>query len=73
MSNRYAPDLRKLSDEYVKAGVAFWLIYPDPADTPDVEITASVPGQGNFPTSPHYLAPPMSWQLAPLASQRCHW
>jgi hypothetical protein len=35
VSNRYAPDLRKLNDEYVKAGVAFWLIYPDPADTPD--------------------------------------
>ena len=34
VSNRYAPDLRKLSDEYAKSGVAFWLIYPDPADTP---------------------------------------
>src|SRR5262249_46465437 len=33
VSNRYAPDLRRLSDEYAKAGVAFWLIYPDPADT----------------------------------------
>ena len=33
----------------------------DPLDTPDVEITASVPGQGNFPANPHYLAPPMSW------------
>ena len=33
VSNRYAPDLRRLSDEYSKAGVAFWLVYPDPADT----------------------------------------
>ena len=33
VSNRYAPDLRRLSDEYAKQGVAFWLIYPDPADT----------------------------------------
>ena len=33
ISNRYAPDLRRLSDKYSKAGVAFWLIYPDPADT----------------------------------------
>jgi hypothetical protein len=33
VSNRYAPDFRRLSDEYSKAGVAFWLIYPDPADT----------------------------------------
>ena len=33
VSNRYAPELRRLSDEYAKAGVAFWLIYPDPADS----------------------------------------
>lgn len=30
-------------------------------DTPDVEITSSTPGQGNFPLHPHYLAPPMPW------------
>lgn len=33
VSNRYAPDLRKLHDEYAKDSVSFWLIYPDPADT----------------------------------------
>jgi len=33
VSNRYAPDVRALSDTYAKDGVAFWLIYPDPADT----------------------------------------
>jgi mono/diheme cytochrome c family protein len=32
-----------------------------PGETPDVEITSSVPGQGNFPASPKYLAPPMPW------------
>ena len=32
-----------------------------PGETPDVEITSTVPGQGNFPTSPKYLAPPMPW------------
>ena len=32
-----------------------------PEETPDVEITSSVPGQGNFPARPHYLAPPMPW------------
>ncbi len=32
-----------------------------PEDTPDVEITSMVPGQGNFPQHPHYLAPPMPW------------
>lgn len=30
-------------------------------DTPDVEITSTTPGQGNFPVNPHYLAPPMPW------------
>src|SRR4029453_9009567 len=33
----------------------------DPEDTPDVTITSTTPGQGNFPTQPHYLAPPMPW------------
>lgn len=32
-----------------------------PEETPDVEITSTVPGQGNFPLHPHYLAPPMPW------------
>ena len=32
-----------------------------PEDTPDVVITSTTPGQGNFPEHPHYLAPPMPW------------
>jgi len=32
-----------------------------PEETPDVEITSTVPGQGNFPAHPHYLAVPMPW------------
>lgn len=32
-----------------------------PEDTPDVDITSMTPGQGNFPSTPHYLAPPMPW------------
>lgn len=32
-----------------------------PEDTPDVQITSTTPGQGNFPLHPHYLAPPMPW------------
>jgi len=32
ISNRYAPDVRRLHDTYVKDGVAFWLVYPNPAD-----------------------------------------
>ncbi|CEK14475.1 hypothetical protein [Chthonomonas calidirosea] len=33
----------------------------DPMFTPDVVITSTTPGQGNFPSTPHYLAPPMPW------------
>ena len=32
-----------------------------PEDTPDVTITSTTPGVGNFPEHPHYLAPPMPW------------
>jgi len=32
-----------------------------PGETPDVEITSSTPGQGNFPLNPKYLAIPMPW------------
>jgi mono/diheme cytochrome c family protein len=32
-----------------------------PGETPDVEITSTTPGEGNFPRSPKYLAPPMPW------------
>src|SRR5215470_3745721 len=33
ISNRYAPDIRKLHDIYGNEGVAFWLVYPNPADS----------------------------------------
>jgi mono/diheme cytochrome c family protein len=32
-----------------------------PEDTPDVTITGTKPGVGNFPEHPHFLAPPMPW------------
>lgn len=32
-----------------------------PGETPDVEITSTTPGEGNFPMNPKYLAPPMPW------------
>ena len=32
-----------------------------PEETPDVDITSTIPGQGNFPLHPHYLAIPMPW------------
>jgi hypothetical protein len=33
----------------------------DPADTPSVVITGDTPGVGNFPATPHFLAPIMPW------------
>ena len=32
-----------------------------PGETPDVQITGTTPGKGNFPETPKYLAPPMPW------------
>jgi hypothetical protein len=32
-----------------------------PGETPDVDITSIVAGQGNHPVNPKYLAPPMPW------------
>ena len=32
-----------------------------PEDTPDVTITSTTPGKGNYPARPHFLAPPMPW------------
>ncbi|HSG50227.1 MAG TPA: hypothetical protein VLA43_20540 [Longimicrobiales bacterium] len=32
-----------------------------PGETADVEITSTVPGEGNYPMFPKYLAPPMPW------------
>jgi hypothetical protein len=32
-----------------------------PGETPDVEISSTIPGQGNFPQVPKFLAPPMPW------------
>ena len=32
-----------------------------PGETPDVAITSSTPGKGNFPMNPKYLAVPMPW------------
>ncbi len=32
-----------------------------PGETPDADITGTTPGQGNYPQSPKYLAPPMPW------------
>src|SRR5436190_2515665 len=35
VSNRYAPEIRRLHETFAPKNVAFWLVYPNPADTPD--------------------------------------
>jgi len=44
-----------------------------PEDTPDVEITSTVPGQGNFPLHPRYLAVPMPWTTWRMLPDRDLW
>jgi len=34
ISNRYAPVVQRLYETFSKQGVAFWLIYPNPSDSP---------------------------------------
>ena len=33
ITNRYAPELQRLSREFASRGAEFWLVYPDPAAT----------------------------------------
>ena len=33
ISNRYAPEVRRLHDVYAPKGVAWWIVYPDPDET----------------------------------------
>jgi hypothetical protein len=35
ISNRYAPVVQRLHDTFAAQGVAFWLVYPNPAETPE--------------------------------------
>lgn len=35
VSNRYAPEVRRLYDAFLSKGVLFWLVYPNPTDSPD--------------------------------------
>jgi hypothetical protein len=50
--------LGKVSERQIFNALRYGL---DPKHTPDVVITSTVPGQGNFPAAPEYLAPPMPW------------
>jgi len=53
-----ATGLGRLSERQIFNALRYGL---RPGETPDVEITSAVPGQGNHPSNPKYLAPPMPW------------
>ena len=36
VSNRYAPEVRRLHDKFAKSGVRFWLVYPDPGESSEI-------------------------------------
>jgi mono/diheme cytochrome c family protein len=55
-----ATGLGRFSERQIFNALRFGL---RPGETPDVEITSHTPGQGNFPASPKYLAPPMPWPV----------
>jgi len=33
ISNRYAPEVRRLDEQFASSGVVFWLVYPNPAES----------------------------------------
>jgi hypothetical protein len=35
VSNRYAPEYRRLQEQFASRGVRFWLVYPNADETPD--------------------------------------
>jgi hypothetical protein len=35
VSNRYAPEVQRIHARFAPQNVSFWLVYPNPADTPD--------------------------------------
>ena len=41
IANRYAPELQRLHEEFAPAGLAFWMVYPDP-DLTTAEIAQHV-------------------------------
>jgi peroxiredoxin len=36
VSNRYAPEVRRLQNKFAKSGVMFWLVYPDPGESGEI-------------------------------------
>jgi hypothetical protein len=57
ISNRYAPEIRRLQEKFAARGVRFWIIYPDP-DATAAEIRRHV-REFNLPGEP--LRDPKLW------------
>jgi len=36
LSNRYAPEVRRLNDKFAKSDVRFWLVYPDQGESGEI-------------------------------------
>jgi mono/diheme cytochrome c family protein len=65
-----ATGLGRFSERQIFNALRFGL---RPGETPDVAITSMTPGEGNFPKSPRYLAPPMPWPEWRYMSDRELW
>ena len=50
ITKRYAPELQRLSREFRRDPVQFWLVFPDPAETP--QDIRSIISQYGFPGTP---------------------
>jgi len=50
ISNRYAPEVERLRAKFAPRGVAFWLVYPDPSESPEA-IRKHVKEYGSRPSS----------------------
>lgn len=50
VTNRYAPELKRVAEEFADKGVKFWLIYPDRSETAE-EIQKHIASYG-FPGTP---------------------
>ncbi len=50
ITKRYAPELQRIAREFQRDPVQFWLVFPDPSETPQ-EIRTTI-GQYSFPGTP---------------------
>ncbi len=50
ITNRYAPEITRIAQEFAAQNVKFWIVYPDPSETPQKIATHMadyhLPGQG---------------------------